>query len=61
MACTSPVFFVNHFQWRVSERVCKTADVGDKRIFRIIKAIDTKRPRAFLFENVKGLVTHHPE
>ena len=29
--------------------------------FRIIKAIDTKRPRAFLLENVKGLVTHHPE
>ena len=29
--------------------------------FRIINAIDTKRPRAFLLENVKGLVTHHPE
>ena len=30
-------------------------------IFRIIKAIAHKRPRAFLLENVKGLVTCHPE
>ena len=32
----------------------------DKQI-RTIKAIATKRPRALLLENVKGLVTWHPE
>ena len=29
--------------------------------FRIINAIDTKRPGAFLLENFMGLVTHRPE
>jgi DNA (cytosine-5)-methyltransferase 1 len=32
-----------------------------KIIFLIIKASAQKRPRAFLLENVKGLVTCHPE
>ena len=62
MTCTLPVFLVNHFLRWVWERVCKTAEVGEQLFFfRIIKPIDTKRPRAFLLENVKGLVTHHPE
>ncbi len=31
------------------------------QIVHAIKAIATKKPRAFLLENVKGLVTCHPE
>ena len=30
-------------------------------LFRIMKAIATKKPRAFLLENVKGLFSCHPE
>jgi len=45
----------------VDERVCKTAKVGGQIIFRSMKAIATKKPRAFLLENVKGLLSCHPE
>ena len=56
-----PDFLANRFLLWVDKRVCKTAKVGGKHVFRIIKAIATKKPRAFLLENDKGLVIGHPE